>query len=89
MLMHWTRLGLIAALMVITGCATKYSLTLKSADNFSGKISLPDGAADRLIVRVDNTDSSWLHLRWADAKIIGLTGFAVPVNTQPANPLTM
>ena len=72
----------------LLGCATKYSLTLKSTDNFSGKVSLPDGAPDRLIVRVDNPENSWLHLRWGDAKIIGLTGFAVPVTTQPHNPLT-
>jgi hypothetical protein len=88
MVIHSIRAGLLACLMVTIGCATKYNLTLKSTDNFSGKISLPDGAADRMIVRVDNTDNSWLHLRWSDAKIIGLTGFAVPVKTQPANPLT-
>ncbi len=82
------RMVLLAGLMATAGCATKYSLTVQSEDNFSGKISLPYGAADRLIVRVDNADSQWLHLRWKEAKIIGLTGFAVPVTTQPSNPLT-
>ena len=78
----------LVGLWSMLGCATKYSMTLTKTDNFSGKVSLPDGPADRLIVRVDNAENSWLHLRWADAKIIGLTGFAVPVKTQPHNPVT-
>jgi hypothetical protein len=69
------------------GCATKYRLTSLESDHFSGKIALPDGPADRLIVRVDNAEDSWLHIRWSDAKIVGITGFAVPAHTAPASPL--
>lgn len=76
------------SVLMAVGCATQYRLTPQNAAHFSGEIALPDGAADRLIVRLNNAEDSWLHIRWADAKIVGVTGFAVPANTQPASPLS-
>ena len=47
---------------MLTGCATRYTLTPADMSGIQGTVDLPDGAADRLILRVDNPGDQWLHL---------------------------
>ncbi len=72
----------------LTGCATRYTLSSPDMSGIQGSIDLPNGAADRLILRVDNPDKTWLHLDWSGATIVGLTGFAFPTDLKPKNPLS-
>ena len=72
---------------MLTGCATRYTLTPADMSGIQGAVDLPDGAADRLILRVDNRGDQWLHLDWSRATIVGLTGFAFPADVKPGDPL--
>jgi hypothetical protein len=75
-------------LCATVGCATRYSLTPIEQGTLPARIALPDGAADRLIVRLDNPGENWLSLNWEEARIVGLTGFAVPVRMKPSTPIS-
>jgi len=71
----------------LSGCATKYNLSSPQITQINAKASLPNGAADRIIIRIDNDKEDWLHVNWGEAKIVGITGFAVPTKVKPGNPL--
>ena len=60
------------------------------ADETSGldvRIDFPDGIADRLILRVNNPDATWMKVNWKEARIVQMNGFAIPVNVTPGNPI--
>ena len=73
---------------LLAGCATRYTLAPADMSGIQGAVDLPDGAADRLILRVDNPGEQWLHLDWSNATIVGLTGFAFPADLKPSDPLS-
>lgn len=73
----------------LSGCATRYTIAPAEMSGIQGEVDLPNGAADRLILRIDNSGDQWLYLDWSSATIVGLTGYAVPVDLRPSDPLSV
>jgi hypothetical protein len=74
--------------LYLSGCATRYNLKSQKTSDISAHMVLPNGPPDRLVVRIDNPEDGWLHVRWDEARIVGITGFAVPAQLKPSNPLS-
>jgi len=73
--------------LALSGCATKYNLSSPQITEIKAQAALPFGPPDRIILRIDNDKDDWLYVNWDDAKIVGITGFAVPTTVVPANAL--
>ena len=78
-----TTLMLVASTSI--GCATRYNIVSPQVTEINAQFAFPSGPPDRVIVRVDNDKDDWLHIKWDDAKIVGITGFAIPTLVKPGN----
>jgi hypothetical protein len=73
--------------LFLSSCATTYTLKAEEKSGLDVRIDLPDGIADRIILRVNNPESTWMKVNWNDARIVQMNGFAIPVNVAPSNPI--
>lgn len=72
---------------LLSSCATSYRLQAEEKSGLDVRIDLPDGVADRIILRVNNPEATWMKVNWQDARIVQMNGFAIPVNVSPGNPI--
>jgi hypothetical protein len=51
------------------------------------RVDLPTGIADRIILRMNNSNDTWISVNWGGARIVQMDGFAVPVRVTPGDPI--